>query len=147
MLLLLLLLLFFLLLSLLLLLGPQQTPQTIVLGPHHSRAFKHLFEKANDKIKDIFGLEIVQMPPHAKSTERLMESLATRNNANVEEKYKDGHDEEYRSGMYMVRSVLDGDTREGFLTVKAADGEWMVVVITILSLIFVNGQTLSIGMH
>ncbi|CAG8531069.1 1000_t:CDS:2 [Ambispora leptoticha] len=100
----------------------------------HSRAFQEIFEQAQDELRDIFGMEMVEMPSKEKK-DFAGTGAARRANANK------GASTNCKS--YALISILPQQMRNNDL-IQWHDEEAMMGLLTvILSLIFVNGQTLS----
>ncbi|KAJ3043055.1 hypothetical protein HDV00_005963 [Rhizophlyctis rosea] len=98
----------------------------------HSRAFDAIFVKAQARLRDVFGLELVLMPSKEKPRGGASQSArrATEDRTPTTSK------------AYILRSVLPPNTRES-VNSWGDEQPLMVLICIILSLIFVHGRSIT----
>ncbi|CAG8761955.1 736_t:CDS:2, partial [Acaulospora morrowiae] len=105
----------------------------------HSRSFPVILSKAQERLRDIFGMDLVELPVKDKRVN--IGSNAPRRNAQVKEKSS--------SNSYILKNILPKKLLETDLINwdKNKDLEVMGLLTVVLSLILVNGRVLSDGRY
>ncbi|KAI9097086.1 MAGE family-domain-containing protein [Phlyctochytrium arcticum] len=104
----------------------------------HTRVFPAIFERANDRLRSIFGFEMVELPAKdmtAAATQAQTQTQTQKNGPGAKTVVKS-------SRAYILRSILPVDQR---ITRWGAETPEMVLTCLILCIIMVNGRQLDEG--
>ncbi|KAJ3286956.1 hypothetical protein HK104_008805 [Borealophlyctis nickersoniae] len=105
----------------------------------HGRAFEPLFKMAQERLRDIFGMELVKLPVRER---KVTMSQAVRRGANKDKAASS-------SKSYVLRTIVPGEEREG-MTKWGDESPYMVLLCIVLSLIYVHDRVITdtaLNMH
>ena len=105
---------------------------TKLLSKEKIRAFPILLEKANEELKSIFGMELVELP----NRNRKGGLKINDNNSNITDKLP-------RTGSYILRNCLSSESRAAIIPMDELSLKRFGLLMLILSYLYINNREAS----